>query len=229
MKKIISLTETNVIKLVNKVISELSPSIKNRSALAANKYADETGSIADRRRSQKDSFLEMPNHLTIMADNIAKKMEQYFDGLTLMKRYETGYHRNLPITVHSVESSLKKHVDIVFDSNIAILLEYTIKFKADKEPSLSINSSSEGMTTRERDINYNAISTLKIHQYYVRNEDGDIVETEESFIDTLKAKFFIGSDNQSIQLSDENNGITPRDITQMLIRLHKKLNAEVAI
>jgi hypothetical protein len=85
------------------------------------------------------------------------------------------------------------------------------------------------MTTRERDINYNAISTLKIHQYYVRNEDGDIVETEESFIDTLKAKFFIGSDNQSIQLSDENNGITPRDITQMLIRLHKKLNAEAAI
>jgi hypothetical protein len=63
----------------------------------------------------------------------------------------------------------------------------------------------------------------------VRNEDGDIVETEESFIDTLKSKFFIGSDNQSIQLSDENNGITPRDITQMLIRLHKKLNAEVAI
>jgi hypothetical protein len=222
MKKIISLTEANVIKLVNKVIAELSPSIKNRSALAANKYKDETGSFAARRRSQKDSFLEMPNHLTIMADNIAKKMEQYFDGLTLMKRYETGYHRNLPITVHSVESSLKKHVE--FDSNIAILLEYTIKFKAD-----SINSSSEGMTTRERDINYNAISTLKVHQYYVRNEDGDIVETEESFIDTLKSKFFIGSDNQSIQLSDENNGITPRDITQMLIRLHKKLNAEAAI
>jgi hypothetical protein len=221
MKKII-LTETDVSNLVTKVIAELSPSIKNRSALAANKYKDETGSFAARRRSQKDSFLEMPNHLTIMADNIAKKMEQYFDGLTLMKRYETGYHRNLPITIHSVESSLKKHVE--FDSNIAILLEYTIKFKAD-----SINSSSEGMTTRERDINYNAISTLKIHQYYVRNEDGDIVEREESFIDTLKAKFFIGSDNQSIQLSDENNGITPRDITQLLIRLHKKLNAEAVI
>jgi hypothetical protein len=212
MKKIVRLTETDVSNLVNKVITELSPSIKNRSALAANKYKDETGSFAARRRSQKDSFLEMPNHLTIMADNIAKKMEQYFDGLTLMKRYETGYHRNLPITIHSVESSLKKHVE--FDSNIAILLEYTIKFKADKSKS---------------DINYNAISTLKVHQYYVRNEDGDIVETEESFIDTLKAKFFIGSDNQSIQLSDENNGITPRDITQMLIRLHKKLNAEVAI
>jgi hypothetical protein len=221
MKKII-LTETDVSNLVTKVIAELSPSIKNRSALAANKYKDETGSFAARRRSQKDSFLELPNNLTIMADNIAKKMEQYFDGMTLMKRYETGYHRNLPITIHSVESSLKKHVE--FDSNIAILLEYTIKFKAD-----SINSSSEGMTTRERDINYNAISTLKIHQYYVRNEDGDIVETEESFIDTLKSKFFIGSDNQSIQFSDENNGITPRDITQLLLRLHKKLNAEVAI
>jgi hypothetical protein len=212
MKKIVRLTEEDVSNLVTKVIAELSPSIKNKSALAANKYKDETGSFAARRRSQKDSFLEMPNHLTIMADNIAKKMEQYFDGLTLMKRYETGYHRNLPITIHSVESSLKKHVE--FDSNIAILLEYTIKFKADKSKS---------------DINYNAISTLKVHQYYVRNEDGDIVETEESFIDTLKSKFFIGSDNQSIQLSDENNGITPRDITQLLIRLHKKLNAEVAI
>jgi len=212
MKKIVRLTETDVSNLVTKVIAELSPSIKNRSALAASKYKDETGSFAARRRSQKDSFLEMPNHLTIMADNIAKKMEQYFDGLTLMKRYETGYHRNLPITVHSVESSLKKHVE--FDSNIAILLEYTIKFKVE---------------TSKSDINYNAISTLKIHQYYVRNEDGDIVETEESFIDTLKSKFFIGSDNQSIQLSDENNGITPRDITQLLIRLHKKLNAEVAI
>jgi hypothetical protein len=212
MKKIVRLTETDVSNLVTKVIAELSPSIKNRSALAANKYKDETGSFAARRRSQKDSFLEMPNHLTIMADNIAKKMEQYFDGLTLMKRYETGYHRNLPITIHSVESSLKKHVE--FDSNIAILLEYTIKFKADKSKS---------------DINYDAISTLKVHQYYVRNDDGGIVETEESFIDTLKSKFFIGSDNQSIQLSDENNGITPRDITQMLIRLHKKLNAEVAI
>jgi len=210
--KIISLTEADVSNLVNKVITELSPSIKNRSALAASKYKDETGSFAARRRSQKDSFLEMPNHLTIMADNIAKKMEQYFDGLTLMKRYETGYHRNLPITIHSVESSLKKHVE--FDSNIAILLEYTIKFKAEKSKS---------------DINYDAISTLKVHQYYVRNDDGGIVETEESFIDTLKSKFFIGSDNQSIQLSDENNGITPRDITQMLIRLHKKLNAEVAI
>jgi hypothetical protein len=212
MKKIVRLTEEDLSNLVTKVITELSPSIKNRSAIAANKYKDETGSFAARRRSQKDSFLEMPNHLTIMADNIAKKMEQYFDGLTLMKRYETGYHRNLPITIHSVESSLEKHVD--FNSNIAILLEYIIKFKADKSKS---------------DINYNAISTLKIHQYYVRNEDGDIVETEESFIDTLKSKFFIGSDNQSIQLSDENNGITPRDIIQMLIRLHKKINAEAAI
>jgi hypothetical protein len=221
MKKIVRLTETDVSNLVTKVIAELSPSIKNRSALAANKYKDETGSFAARRRNQKDSFLEMPIHLTIMADNIAKKMEQYFDGLTLMKRYETGYHRNLPITVHSVESSLKKNIN--FDSNIAILLEYTIKFKADKEPSL------KGMTTRERDINYTATSKLKIHQYYVTNEDGDIVEAEESFIDTLKSNLFNSPDGQSIQLSDENNGITPRDITQMLIRLHKKLNAEVAI
>jgi len=156
-----------------------------------------------------------------MADNIAKKMEQYFDGLTLMKRYETGYDRNLPIKVHSVESSLKKNIN--FESNISILLEYTIKFNAAKEPSI------KGMTARERDINYTATSKLKIHQYYVRNEDGDIVETEESFFDTLKSNLFKSPDGQSLKMLDENNGITPRDITQMLIRLHKKLNAEVAI
>jgi len=221
MKKIVRLTEEDLSNLVTKVIAELSPSIKNRSALAANKYSDKTGSFAARRRNQKDSFLEMPNHLTIMADNIAKKMEQYFDGLTLMKRYETGYDRNLPITVHSVESSLKKNINL--ESNISILLEYTIKFKAAKEPSI------EGMTTRERAITYTATSKLKIHQYYVTNEDGDIVEKEESFIDTLKSNLFNSPDGQSIKMLDENNGITPRDITQMLIRLHKKLNAQVAI
>jgi hypothetical protein len=41
MKKIVRLTEEDVSNLVTKVIAELSPSIKNRSALAANKYKDE--------------------------------------------------------------------------------------------------------------------------------------------------------------------------------------------
>ena len=120
------LTEAEVLKLVNKVISEISPSIKNRSAIAANKYADETGSFAARRRSQKDSFLEMPNHLTIMADNIAKKMEQYFEGKTVRLRFG-GDNAN----IYKVECFLKKDIDS--KSNIEIILQYRIKLRIMKD------------------------------------------------------------------------------------------------
>ena len=121
MKKVIRLNEEDITNLVNRVITELSPSTRNKSALAANKYKDETGSIAARRRSQNDSFLELPNSLNIMADNIAKKMEQYFDGLTLMSRFESGYHRAKPLEVINVECSLNKMFDS--NSNILIILE----------------------------------------------------------------------------------------------------------
>ena len=214
MKKVIRLNEEDVTNLVNRVITELSPSIKNRSAIAANKYKDETGSIAARRRSQNDSFLELPNSLNIMADNIAKKMEQYFDGLTLMSRFESGYHRTKPIEVINVECSLNKMFDS--NSNILIILEYKINFKITEIDGYG-NSSHTG---KRKEI---------IHKYYVTNEDGNINEEEESFIDLFKLKFFVGSDNQSIRMEHEHNGITPRDIIQMLIRLHKKLKTEVSI
>lgn len=214
MKKIIRLNEKDITNLVNKVITELSPNTRNKSALAANKYKDETGSFAARRRSQKDSFLEMPNHLTIMADNIARKMEQYFDGLTLMLRFETGYHRTKPLEVINVECSLNKMLDS--NSNILIILEYKINFKITEIDGYG-NSSHTG---KRKEI---------IHKYYVTNEDGNINEEEESFIDLFNLKFFVGSNNQSIRMEHEHNGITPRDIIQMLIRLHKKLNAEASI
>ena len=214
MKKVIKLNEEDVTNLVNRVITELSPSTRNRSAIAANKYKDETGSFAARRRSQKDSFLEMPNHLTTMADNIARKMEQYFDGLTLMSRFESGYHRTKPIEVINVECSLNKMVD--WNSHILIILEYKINFKSTEIDGYG-NPSHTG---KRKEI---------IHKYYVTNEDGNINEQEESFIDLFKLKFFVGSNNQSIRMEHEHNGITPRDIIQMLIRLHKKLNAEVSI
>lgn len=215
MKKVTRLNEEDITNLVNKVISELSPSTRNKSALAANKYKDETGSFAARRRSQRDSFLEMPNHLTTMADNIARKMEQYFDGLTLMSRFESGYHRTKPIEVTNVECSLNKMID--WNSNILIILEYKINFKITEIDGYG-NPSHTG---KRKEI---------IHKYYVTNEeDGNINEQEESFIDLIKLKFFVGSDNQSIRMEHEHNGITPRDITQMLLRLHKKLNIEVSI
>lgn len=215
MKKVTRLNEEDITNLVNKVISELSPSTRNKSALAANKYKDETGSFAARRRSQRDSFLEMPNHLTTMADNIARKMEQYFDGLTLISRFESGYHRTKPIEVTNVECSLNKMID--WNSNILIILEYKINFKITEIDGYG-NPSHTG---KRKEI---------IHKYYVTNEeDGNINEQEESFIDLIKLKFFVGSDNQSIRMEHEHNGITPRDITQMLLRLHKKLNIEVSI
>ena len=210
MKKVIRLNEEDITNLVNRVITELSPSTRNKSALAANKYKDETGSIAARRRSQNDSFLELPNSLNIMADNIAKKMEQYFDGLTLMSRFESGYHRAKPLEVINVECSLNKMFDS--NSNILIILEYKINFK--------ITDGNTSHTGKRKEI---------IHKYYVTNEDGNINEQEESFIDLFKLKFFVGSDNQSIRMEHEHNGITPRDIIQMLIRLHKKLKTEVSI
>lgn len=215
MKKVTRLNEEDITNLVNKVISELSPSTRNKSALAANKYKDETGSFAARRRSQRDSFLEMPNHLTTMADNIARKMEQYFDGLTLISRFESGYHRTKPIEVTNVECSLNKMID--WNSNILIILEYKINFKITEIDGYG-NPSHTG---KRKEI---------IHKYYVTNEeDGNINEQEESFIDLINLKFFVGSDNQSIRMEHEHNGITPRDITQMLLRLHKKLNIEVSI
>lgn len=120
MKKVIKLNKEDITNLVNRVITELSPSTRNKSLLAANKYKDETGSFAARRRSQKDSFSEMPNHLTIMADNIARKMEQYFDGLTL--RLMSNHKL---VGVSKIECSLEKKINS--DSNIAILLKYRIK------------------------------------------------------------------------------------------------------
>ena len=216
MKKII-LTEEDVSNLVNKVISELSPSIKNKSALAANKYSDETGSFADRRRSQKDSFLEMPNHLTIMADNIAKKMEQYFDG----ELVRIG--RDKMAEIYNVESSLKKNIDS--KSNIEIILQYRIKLRILKEVPIQGQKVNHDI----REPLTSDIQSFYIHQYYVTNDNGDIKDKEQSFFDTLYTKLTLGYDYQSFGMTDEHNGITPRDITQMLIRLHKKLKEEVAI
>jgi hypothetical protein len=215
--KIISLTEADVSNLVDKVITELSPSIKNRSAIAANKYSDETGSFAARRRSQKDSFLEMPNHLTIMADNIAKKMEQYFDGEVVR------IGRDKMANIYKVESTLKKNIDS--KSNIEIILQYRIKLRIMKD-----------VPVQGQKVNYditeplsNDIQSFYIHQYYVTNDNGDIRDKEQSFFDTLSSKLTLGYDYQSFGMTDEHNGITARGITQLLIRLHKKLNAEAAI
>lgn len=213
MKKVIKLNEQDVTNLVTRVINELSPSTRNKAIFAANKYKDGTGSFAARRRSQLNSFLEMPNHLTTMADNIARKMEQYFDGLKLMLRFESGYHRTKPIEDINVECSLKK---ILRNSNILITLEYEINFKVTEIDGYG-NPSHIGKDTKT------------IHKYSVKNEEGSINEEEYSFFDLLQSKFFVGSNDEIIRMEDENNGITPRDITQMLLRLHKKLNAEASI
>lgn len=215
--KIISLTEADVSNLVNKVITELSPSIKNRSAIAANKYSDETGSFAARRRSQKDSFLEMPNHLTIMADNIAKKMEQYFDGEVVR------IGRDKMANIYKVESTLKKNIDS--KSNIEIILQYRIKLRIMKD----VPVQGQKVNHDIREPLSNDIQSFYIHQYYVTNDNGDIRDKEQSFFDTLSSKLTLGYDYQSFGMTDEHNGITARGITQLLIRLHKKLNAEVAI
>ena len=216
MKKII-LTEADVSNLVNKVITELSPSIKNRSAIAANKYSDETGSFAARRRSQKDSFLEMPNHLTIMADNIAKKMEQYFDGEVVR------IGRDKMANIYKVESTLKKNIDS--KSNIEIILQYRIKLRIMKDVPVQGQTVNSDITEPLS----NDIQSFYIHQYYVTNDNGDIRDKEQSFFDTLSSKLTLGYDYQSFGMTDEHNGITARGITQLLIRLHKKLNAEAAI
>lgn len=221
MKKVIRLNEEDITNLVNKVISELSPSTRNKSALAANKYKDETGSFAARRRSQKDSFLEMPNHLTIMADNIARKMEQYFDGLILRLR-----PLNDLVKVHKIECSLEKKIDS--NSNIAIILKYRIKLMLMKEVPIAGEKTKEDITTPIK----SDTQSFNIHQYYAINEDGNINNQEQSFFDTLTLKFTKGYDYQSlesIQMTEELNGITARDITQMLLRLHKKINTEVSI
>lgn len=215
--KIISLTEADVSNLVNKVITELSPSIKNRSAIAANKYSDETGSFAARRRSQKDSFLEMPNHLTIMADNIAKKMEQYFDGEVVR------IGRDKMANIYKVESTLKKYIDS--KSNIEIILQYRIKLRILKDVPIQGQKVNHDI----REPLSNDIQSFYIHQYYVTNDNGEIKDKEQSFFDTLTTKLTVGYDYQSFGMTDEHNGITARDITQLLIRLHKKLNAEVVI
>ena len=218
MKKIIRLNEEDITNLVNKVITELSPSIKNRSALAANKYKDETGSFAARRRSQKDSFLELPNSLNIMADNIARKMEQYFDGLTLRLRFNHEL-----VKVSKIECSLEKNIES--NSNIAILLKYRIKLMVMKEVPIAGEKTKEDITTPIK----SDTQSFNIHQYYAINEDGNIKDQEQSFFDTLTLKITRGYDHQSFQMTEEHNGITARDITQMLIRLHKKLKTEVSI
>jgi ribosomal protein S6E (S10) len=218
MKKIIRLNEEDITNLVNKVITELSPSIKNRSALAANKYKDETGSFAARRRSQKDSFLELPNSLNIMADNIARKMEQYFDGLTLRLRFNHEL-----VKVSKIECSLEKNIES--NSNIAILLKYRIKLMVMKEVPIAGEKTKEDITTPIK----SDTQSFNIHQYYAINEDGNIKDQEQSFFDTLTLKLTRGYDHQSFQMTEEHNGITARDITQMLIRLHKKLKTEVSI
>jgi len=218
MKKVIRLNEEDITNLVNRVITELSPSIKNRSALAANKYKDETGSFAARRRSQKDSFLELPNSLNIMADNIARKMEQYFDGLTLRLRFNHEL-----VKVSKIECSLEKNIES--NSNIALLLKYRIKLMVMKEVPIAGKKRTEDITTPIK----SDTQSFNIHQYYAINEDGNIKDQEQSFFDTLTLKLTRGYDHQSFQMTEEHNGITARDITQMLIRLHKKLNAEVSI
>lgn len=218
MKKIIRLNEEDITNLVNKVITELSPSIKNRSALAANKYKDETGSFAARRRSQKDSFLELPNSLNIMADNIARKMEQYFDGLTLRLRFNHEL-----VKVSKIECSLEKNIES--NSNIAILLKYRIKLMVMKEVPIAGEKTKEDITTPIK----SDTQSFNIHQYYAINEDGNIKDQEQSFFDTLTLKLTRGYDHQSFQMTEEHNGITARDIIQMLIRLHKKLKTEVSI
>ena len=218
MKKVIKLNEEDITNLVNKVITELSPSIKNKSAIAANKYKDETGSFAARRRSQKDSFLELPNSLNIMADNIAKKMEQYFDGLTLRLRFNHEL-----VKVSKIECSLEKNIES--NSNIALLLKYRIKLMVMKEVPIAGEKTKEDITTPIKSYT----QSFNIHQYYAINEDGNIKDQEQSFFDTLTLKLTRGYDHQSFQMTEEHNGITARDITQMLIRLHKKLNAEVSI
>jgi len=218
MKKVIRLNEEDITNLVNRVITELSPSIKNRSALAANKYKDETGSFAARRRSQKDSFLELPNSLNIMADNIARKMEQYFDGLTLRLRFNHEL-----VKVSKIECSLEKNIES--NSNIALLLKYRIKLMVMKEVPIAGEKRTEDITTPIK----SDTQSFNIHQYYAINEDGNIKDQEQSFFDTLTLKLTRGYDHQSFQMTEEHNGITARDITQMLIRLHKKLNAEVSI
>jgi len=218
MKKVIRLNEEDITNLVNKVITELSPSIKNRSALAANKYKDETGSFAARRRSQKDSFLELPNSLNIMADNIARKMEQYFDGLTLRLRFNHEL-----VKVSKIECSLEKNIES--NSNIAILLKYRIKLMVMKEVPIAGEKTKEDITTPIK----SDTQSFNIHQYYAINEDGNIKDQEQSFFDTLTLKITRGYDHQSFQMTEEHNGITARDITQMLIRLHKKLKTEVSI
>ena len=218
MKKVIRLNEEDITNLVNKVITELSPSIKNKSALAANKYKDETGSFAARRRSQKDSFLELPNSLNIMADNIARKMEQYFDGLTLRLRFNHEL-----VKVSKIECSLEKNIES--NSNIAILLKYRIKLMVMKEVPIAGEKTKEDITTPIK----SDTQSFNIHQYYAINEDGNIKDQEQSFFDTLTLKITRGYDHQSFQMTEEHNGITARDITQMLIRLHKKLKTEVSI
>jgi len=218
MKKVIRLNEEDITNLVNWVITELSPSIKNRSALAANKYKDETGSFAARRRSQKDSFLELPNSLNIMADNIARKMEQYFDGLTLRLRFNHEL-----VKVHKIECSLEKNIES--NSNIALLLKYRIKLMVIKEVPIAGEKRTEDITTPIK----SDTQSFNIHQYYAINEDGNIKDQEQSFFDTLTLKLTRGYDHQSFQMTEEHNGITARDIIQMLIRLHKKLKIEVSI
>jgi ribosomal protein S6E (S10) len=218
MKKVIRLNEEDITNLVNRVITELSPSIKNRSALAANKYKDETGSFAARRRSQKDSFLELPNSLNIMADNIARKMEQYFDGLTLRLRFNHEL-----VKVSKIECSLEKNIES--NSNIALLLKYRIKLMVMKEVPIAGEKRTEDITTPIK----SDTQSFNIHQYYAINEDGNIKDQEQSFFDTLTLKLTRGYDHQSFQMTEEHNGITARDITQMLIRLHKKLKTEVSI
>ena len=218
MKKVIRLNEEDITNLVNRVITELSPSIKNRSALAANKYKDETGSFAARRRSQKDSFLELPNSLNIMADNIARKMEQYFDGLTLRLRFSHDL-----VKVSKIECSLEKNIES--NSNIALLLKYRIKLMVMKEVPIAGEKRTEDITTPIK----SDTQSFNIHQYYAINEDGNIKDQEQSFFDTLTLKLTRGYDHQSFQMTEEHNGITARDITQMLIRLHKKLKTEVSI
>jgi ribosomal protein S6E (S10) len=218
MKKVIRLNEEDITNLVNRVITELSPSIKNRSALAANKYKDETGSFAARRRSQKDSFLELPNSLNIMADNIARKMEQYFDGLTLRLRFNHEL-----VKVHKIECSLEKNIES--KSNIALLLKYRIKLMVIKEVPIAGEKRTEDITTPIK----SDTQSFNIHQYYAINEDGNIKDQEQSFFDTLTLKLTRGYDHQSFQMTEEHNGITARDIIQMLIRLHKKLKIEVSI
>jgi hypothetical protein len=125
--------------------------------------------------------------------------------------------------IYKVDCSLKKNIDS--KSNIEIILSYRIKLRIMKDVPVQGQKRKDDI----REPISNDIQSFYIHQYYVTNDNGDIRDKEQPFFDTLSTKLTVGYDYQSFGITDEHNGITARDIIQLLIRLHKKLNAEATI